>query len=552
MSVVVIPSSGNAFIDALPEAMSMHDRMERLTVPPYPPHRDEERGLPHHLRREAVLRLRGYFKAGLKHGRWAEGLYFFIKEGYRGRNSDPVERDRQMLALSDHAGVGAALPPPSPIGISNKAGSAGFFGFAGMGKTFMVEHALSFYRQVVPHDGAAQIVWLKLDCPPEGGLRELCIRFFHAVDDALGRPFYAGIHAGHTASEESMLIAMRRVARNHALGCLVIDEIQHLLGQGADDNRLRTFLVNLVNDIGVPVLMVGTLEADEVIGRSATLSRRMVGLGGGKWERLVARTDGQRGEWEAFVEDLWRYQWTDAHTELTDGLRTTLYEETQGIVDLVVKLFCIVQMRLILIGEGLSRQMGNPPPELITVEKIRECAREEFGPVREMLTALAHGNHAKAKRFGDYSKLQKALALKVEGLAAPEFVVEPPVPEPVPSEPVLDDAGVAEQLAEDERMVAGLLSRCGHAEDIVAAAIRRAKVALGDAPAIVPNLLPAAQAELARPDGKPVPANDVLEEPLVDGDLRAVARVSVASGHTVYEGLCAAGLAGATAALRVA
>jgi hypothetical protein len=49
------------------------------------------------------------------------------------------------------------------------------------------------------------------------------------------------------------------------------------------------------------------------------------------------------GEWQFFVEGMWKYQWTAEYTVLTDELQEALYFETQGIIDLVVKLFKMVQ-----------------------------------------------------------------------------------------------------------------------------------------------------------------------------------------------------------------
>lgn len=540
----------NAFIRALPPSRSGVEWADKLRVKPM--HAESDRLLPYHMRRERVARLRRYFKPSTKHVRFIEQLRLLVREGYVGRRSDPASRDARMLELARGAD-GALLAPARPIGVRNRAGSAGFFGFSGMGKSLMVEHALDQFDQRVPQEGADQIVWLKLDCPPDGSLRELCIKFFREVDRVLGREFFSKICAGHTASEQSMLIDMQRVAAMHALGVLVIDEIQHLPSDGEDEHRLLTFLVNLVNDIGVPVLFVGTMKAKEVVGRSDTLSRRMVGLGGAEWDRLRPRADGQKGEWERFLEHLWSFQWTAIHTELTDDIREALWDETQGVVDLLVKLFCLVQMRVILKAEG-EADKPVPTPELITADKIREVAFEEMGAVRPMIMALRHGAESEARRFGDYGKAQKALHDKIGTYVAPEIVMPEDLEAPVEA-PVVDAAeALAEQVAADELTTIQALVRQGHTEDRVRAAVRRAKASLGDRPATLPNLLPVAMGELDQPSPEPLEvANDVDgSECEVAGDLRAIAREAVAAGRPVYDLLCADGLAGPAAARRIA
>lgn len=53
---------------------------------------------------------------------------------------------------------------------------------------------------------------------------------------------------------------MRQIANFHAIGLLIIDEIQHLnIKPGAD--KMLNFFVTLVNVISLPVIMVGTPKA---------------------------------------------------------------------------------------------------------------------------------------------------------------------------------------------------------------------------------------------------------------------------------------------------
>jgi hypothetical protein len=100
-----------------------------------------------------------------------------------------------------------------------------------------------------------QVAWLRLDCPAKGSEKQLCFSFFKEMDRLLGTNF----EARHGASREpvdKMLPQMAGIANRHALGLLVVDEIQHLIeAPGPVRRSLLNFFVTLVNVVGVPVLL---------------------------------------------------------------------------------------------------------------------------------------------------------------------------------------------------------------------------------------------------------------------------------------------------------
>ena len=58
-----------------------------------------------------------------------------------------------------------------------------------------------------------------------------------------------------------LLTGMARVANLHAIGILVVDEIQHVKISRGEGSVLLNFLVTLRNTIGVSLLMIGTMSA---------------------------------------------------------------------------------------------------------------------------------------------------------------------------------------------------------------------------------------------------------------------------------------------------
>ena len=138
---------------------------------------------------------------------------------------------------------------------------------SGIGKSLAVERILRLYPQVIHHSKYqgrnftySQIVWLKLDCPFDGSLKGLCINFFQAVDSILGTSYHKN-YGSKTRTTDEMLPYMALVAANHGIGILVIDEIQRLsLAKSGGSEKMLNFFVQLVNTVGVPVILFGTYK----------------------------------------------------------------------------------------------------------------------------------------------------------------------------------------------------------------------------------------------------------------------------------------------------
>lgn len=168
----------------------------------------------------------------------------------------------------------------------------------------------------------------------------------------------------------------------HAVGVLVIDEIQHLKqARGTGPDAMLNFLVTLVNTIGIPVIIIGTLGALPLLQGDFRQARRASGLGNLVWERME---DG--AAWRHFIEKMWTYQWTREVSPLTDEIRRSLYEESQGIVDIVVKLFMLTQLRALQLNATRGRR------EILDTGLLKHVAAESFRVIHPMIDALKRGD----------------------------------------------------------------------------------------------------------------------------------------------------------------
>lgn len=534
----------NPYISRLPALVGPTAIGEDLAKPPS--WDSEERQLSPTLRRHCVHRLKDAFFPGNRAVMFADDFGMLLRRGYVGRDPSRRGHESRALRVADQARDGVLLSAGSTVLYANNADSSLLSGIPGMGKTLTVKEVLGTYPQVIEHaDMPAQIVYLRLDTPVKGSLRGLCVDFFVQVDALLGQETYTRLYAGQHATEESMMSNMALVANYHALGCLVIDEIQHLQLDATGKMRvvrsdepepdLMRFMVTLTNKMGVPVLFVGTRDAGDLFERTASMARRSVGNFGGVWLNFKADSK----EWAAFLDDLWQYQWTRSVMPLTPELRAVMHDETQGVVDLAVKLLMRTQIRLIL------RSDANPAfPEQIDAHFVRSVAKSDFVPVKGFLHALRVGDPALMANYRDLTQFNKAFREETKALVG-ETATR--ISKPRRRDTHADRVEVEPDFV--ELSVRHDLKRLGVKADLIDDVIAMAREEVGDDPT-TEALLKAAKRALkpGRSKDAPTPRQ---EERLVDGDLRTLARKALAEGRKVHEALAAAGIGG-TAALSLA
>jgi hypothetical protein len=182
------------------------------------------------------------------------------------------------------------------------------------------------------------------------------------------------------------MILMAQIARLHCVGVLVIDEIQHLsLAKGGGSEKMLNFFVTLVNKIGIPVVLIGTSRAKSVLQSDFRQARRGTGQGSIIWDRM--KND---AAWDIFVSSMWENQWTKDVVPLTSDFKDALYHESQGIIDIAVKLYAMTQIRAIALGM-----------ESFAPKDFRAVASESLGLVQPMLDALRSGDKKRIDAYGD-------------------------------------------------------------------------------------------------------------------------------------------------------
>jgi len=378
----------NPLIEALPPIWSSNAVVDMLTH--NEGHHDGERQLDATYRLHCVQRLFRYFQPLEQHVDIEQRFSRCIRQGYLHRN--PLSRDYVAALAQGHKTL------VSKGTIENmeafRPTSAGFtiIGISGVGKTSAVSNILAHYPQTIAHTRyhenplvLNQVVWLKLDCPHDGSVKGLCMDFFEAIDHAIGTSYF-NTHGKRTNTIDVLMIRMAQIARLHCLGVLVIDEIQHLsIAKGGGKEKMLNFFVTLVNTIGVPVVLIGTSRAMAVLQGEFRSARRGSGQGDLIWDRM--KND---ASWDIFTASMWENQWTKEAVPMNREFKNILYNESQGIVDIAVKLYAMVQIRAIALGI-----------ETFKSSDFRIVAAERLRLVKPMLDALRSGDRKKIDMYGD-------------------------------------------------------------------------------------------------------------------------------------------------------
>ncbi|MGO4548019.1 ATP-binding protein [Paenibacillus sp. 2TAB23] len=378
----------NPLLEALPPIWDDHAVVKSLSSSPI--FNPSERNLPVHLRMHCVQRIsRDFFRPLSRHLELQQSLSRLIRDGYVGRN--PLTPNYAFRARKDaYELIMKGTTNGYPVNTPTSAGFA-LVGISGIGKSSSLMRILQMYPQVILHrkyreqdmPAPYQIVWLKMDCPHDGSIRGLCLNFLLAVDSLVGTRYYK---KNATKTPDELLPIMAQAAAVHCLGVLVIDEIQNL--QEAKDDRaaqMLNFFVQLVNTIGLPVILVGTYKALPALNGEFRNARRNSGQGDATWHHFK-----KDDEWEWLLQGLWKYQWTDKKVDLTQEFIDVMFDESQGISDVAIKLFMLTQWR------ALDKDIEHITPEL-----IRSVAKDRLILIKPALEALRSGKKKQIQMFAD-------------------------------------------------------------------------------------------------------------------------------------------------------
>ena len=375
--------SRNPFIEALPPIFDEDDVLERFMVTPRITTQDKQSAT--NIRYHVLKRIKNFIQPLPIHFEVERRLSTLIRRGYLARNpldKTFLERIRVLHQLREDEEEAHKYIDERLNYIRSTADSLSIIGISGIGKTTAIERLLLMYPQVIKHEqyegepfNRTQIVWLKIDCPYDGSLSTLCKSFFKAIDDLLGTRYLEKFGYLNRVTS-TMLLHMTSLANMYGIGVLVIDEIQHLLHAKNDQEEMLNFFVTLSNTVGVPTVLIGTSKAQQLFKGNFRQARRAASDGSIIWDRMDENSE----EWDFFLETLWELQCLKTHSELTDDVKKTFYDECQGITSVAVNLFILAQERA-LYDEANE-------DEKLTPRVLKKTAKNDMKIIQPMLNAI--------------------------------------------------------------------------------------------------------------------------------------------------------------------
>ncbi|AWR40975.1 ATP-binding protein (plasmid) [Escherichia coli] len=333
---------GNPLIEALPPLMSREDVM--LALSNFPEINANERELSTEVREQYVDRIDAF--------RCPQGTFFdcykaivrLLRTGYTTRNPLDIHTVR-FLHYSVEGSLGEALGD----GFHRpRAGTFSITGISGVGKSTMLEQVLGHFPQIIDHNvyqghdltPLRQVVWLKINCPPNSKARDLTEILLTAIDDALG--LERTIPPSRTGT---LLRLIAQKIKSAFIGVLVIDEMQRLTRTNGDE-QLINFLHDIVDTLGVPLVFCGNPEFEDKMRQRLRFARRAETAGFIRLNPLAYQTT----DWQSFIQYLWRYQWTNVYTPLNDELNIKMHKLSKGNLAIAQRLFVTAQLKVIGTG----------------------------------------------------------------------------------------------------------------------------------------------------------------------------------------------------------
>lgn len=412
----IIAHNGNPLIEALPTFEDSKDIYDLLNNPiPFQMVERKENAL---IRRRCLTQLPQFFRPLGIHMDMAEFIINTIYHGYENRNPLNREYVRKLNALAKCAKE-HEIDFDKFIGTNAEAGGGCIIGLTSMGKSSCANRICSGIPQKIIHGEykgedipRMQITWMKIDCPFDGTVKGLCENFLMKFDEITGDNTFKKYGDSPRITTDSMMIKMAAIACRHSLGVLIIDEFQNInQAKSGGKEKMMNYILNLVNTIGVPVILIGVGEAIDKISDNLMYAKRTMGFAGmGEISNLQFNSP----DWDRLMKELWKYQWTKTETPLTPELSSAVYMASAGIIHYAVKIYGLAQRKIIT--DDLSQN------EILTVESIEIAYfSKEFKVERELLQKkIKSGEIQIIKRGQSKSNIKsnkRNKEMKIENLA---------------------------------------------------------------------------------------------------------------------------------------
>lgn len=410
---------GNPLVEALPPTMSEEELIASLTL--MPDYDKEQLNWPTSDRLMMLKSLHNFMLPMCRHIELCCALDAMLRAGYVGRAPRTPGHAQIFQSIYEKQLAGQTFAQTASSRASQI--STSLIGLSGMGKTTTVNRWSAHLPKVIYHEehNLYQIPVLHVEMPSDGSsIKGLAHGILQKIDELIpGADYYNQYAQRGRTGADTLMRSVARVMNLHLVGMLVCDETQNLANAKKGGQTAMTELVSACNDLKVPILFIGTNKAAKVLSVDFRQSRRASGHGIAPWERLERGSAENPSEWDSFMEVMWKFQWVQFPVALDHHFLHTMYECTQGVIDLGIKLFASAQARAILDGS-----------ETLTPALLLKVFNDEFKLMHPMVEALRTDNLEWLNTYDDIAPLNLQLHIdkaqrKLATLKSPLFSVRP-------------------------------------------------------------------------------------------------------------------------------
>jgi hypothetical protein len=388
----------NPLIEALPPIL-IEDNIADLGTNLEPP-TETERNLSINERIHHLDLIRGLVRPLAEYLQAEQNVSRLIRNGYVGRRPGP-QLFRSRAQLSEY---------PQRINYQREVNLASLgmlvYGLSGIGKTTMIEQILRGYPDAIVHENLdgpgsrwTQIVYIKVPAPANGSLIGLCASILERAAVIIND---RSIVPASRLTVDAYVEKIGLLVNDYSVGLLALDELQNLYeARPGQVKILLNFLTSLTEHVHLPVLGIGTYAVQYLLTDAFKTTRKATSIGSIHFQRPSGPDDEQ---WIDTVEFLWKYQWVRNPIKLTKRIRRRLYHHSQGVTDILVKLFIAWQIYAML-----------SEVEQLTIDLLDEAAEIELALVGKALAIL------RRQRGGELSKED---ARQYDDLLPPQWGVD--------------------------------------------------------------------------------------------------------------------------------
>ena len=382
--------ANNPMVAALkPPPENREESLKRLSLrPDFDP---SELELPAAMRVLIPDRLSSFMFPTAQHRHLLNIVYPLILESYRHRNPLTAEGQRFL----HEAGEMTEIIDPVALSPFYHASKIFFLtGLSGIGKTTLINAIMrALGKPVIKHTSfkgepitESQIIYLIRNIPDHCTTKALCKSFGYYTDTLLDNTLYSKYFQPTRVTETDCVAMLRRIIATYHVGALVIDNIQNIkLTKTGGYEQLIVFINNLCEELGIPIILVGTYNAVDILMKDASIASRLTS---GGYQELQRPGSADSDDWREFCDIVWSYQWLKNPIPINSKIREALYDCSQGVTRIMLNLF--IKAQKVAIQSNLEK---------VDIELIKNVYKDDFQPLHGIINALRSGNRIASRLY---------------------------------------------------------------------------------------------------------------------------------------------------------